>query len=141
MKRPALVCDTKITRISNSCLYRFGRIGVLLFFVFNTFLLRLQAQTPAIDSLKQELKNPKSEKLPILFELCWRGESMAPDSVIIFAEKAREICIRENDTKQMLYADVFTARSYYLKGRADTALQICNTGISKISDIGSMFEV
>ncbi len=116
------------------------KLFFIISFLAAGIFFRSYAQTPAIDSLKKSLLNTSTDKLSTIFELCWRGESMSTDTVIMLAEKAKQISIQNNDNAHKFLAEVFIARSFYLKGRADTALQICNNGLKQITDISSMYE-
>jgi signal transduction histidine kinase len=99
------------------------------------------SQTPAIDSLKNELNNPKSDKLSILFGLCRRGESMSADSMMMFARKAKEISAHSNNFQNMLQSDIFIARSFLLKGMADSCLDICNEALMKLKGKEEIFDI
>ncbi len=117
----------------------FCKIFFTIFFLCNVLSIRVQSQTPAIDSLKKELDNPQSNKLSTLFELCWRGESMPAKDYMMFAQKAKQISIQNNDKTSRLQSEFFIARCYNIRGRADTALLICNAGL-KETDPNEMFD-
>jgi signal transduction histidine kinase len=148
MNRAALIsCNKKNRRpgmrfshYQKSCLnFCSYRLFLIIFIMVDCYLLPVQSQTPAINSLKKELHNPQSNKLSTLLALCWRGESMSSDTIIMYAREAKQISVRNGDPRDELLADAFIARSYYLKGGADTALSICNAGLARVTDINSMF--
>jgi len=97
------------------------------------------SQTPEIDSLKQQLKNPKSDELAILFELCKRNHSMNADTALIFANRAKQISEQRHDYESSLMAEFYIAECYSKKGRADTCLTLCNTGLKEIADTNKFF--
>jgi len=123
-------------------LYCRGRnhlVSFLALFISVGFYTTLQSQTPVIDSLKKSLSDSQRDKLSILFELCWHGESMAADSELRFAQTAKQISIEKKDDAGKLEADFFIARSYNMKGRADTSLVLCDKGLQQITDTNKMF--
>src|SRR5580693_7342603 len=82
---------------------------LLILFTINT-LPYCQAQTPAIDSLKKSLISDQPAQLSTLFELCWRGESLPANEYLMYALKAKQICIQNNDNENRLRAEFFIAR-------------------------------
>jgi signal transduction histidine kinase len=101
----------------------------------------IQAQTPIIDGLKQKLKDPLADQLNTLFEICHHGESMPADSELYFAKKAEQISLERKDIHGRLLSEFYIAVSYNMKGRADTALRLCEKGIKEIPDTNRMFDV
>ena len=142
--------DNQIYRKPESC-FHILRTGILycrrsanllsflFLFLCCSFYTMVQSQTRVIDSLKKSLSDSQSDKLSTLFELCWRGESMAADSELSFAQTAKQISIEKKDDAAKLEADFFIARSYNMKGRADTALVLCDKGLQQINDTNKMF--
>lgn len=118
-----------------------AKIIFLIFIIFFVSINVSKSQTPAIDSLKKSLSNPQGNKLATLFALCDGGESMSADTVLAFAQLAKQISLQNNDNMSRLKADFFIARSYNMKGRADTALTLCNKGLQQITDSNKMFSV
>jgi signal transduction histidine kinase len=115
--------------------------NILLVFFLIAVCMYCNAQTTAIDSLKKSLGNGQPAQLSTLFELCWRGESLPANEYLMYALKAKQICIQNNDNENRLRAEFFIARSYNLRGRADTALQICDRSLREISDTGKFFSL
>jgi signal transduction histidine kinase len=113
---------------------------LLIFFAIRAFST-CEAQTIAIDSLKKNLNDGKTGQLSTLFELCWRGESLPGNEYLMYALKAKQICIQNNDIENRLRSEFFIARSYNLRGRADTALQICVKSLKEIIDTNKFFSV
>ena len=104
---------------------------LLIFFAIRAFST-CEAQTIAIDSLKKNLNDSKTGQLSTLFELCWRGESLPGNEYLMYALKAKQICIQNNDIENRLRSEFFIARSYNLRGRADTALQIVLKALKRL---------
>ena len=111
-------------------------LSITVFFVSQT---KVHSQTPAIDSLKRSLFDTQADKLSILFELCRHGESMPADTLMMFAEEAKQLSIQNKDNNSLLQSEFFIARSYTLKSKPDSTLQICNQGLQQVKDTNSMF--
>lgn len=118
-----------------------GQIIFLAFIIFFIPNKTLKSQTPAIDSLKKSLSNANSNKLATLFSLCERGESMPDDTAMMFAKEARQISIRNNENYSRLQSDFFIAKFLNMRGRADSALIICNSDLQKITGNGKVFHL
>jgi signal transduction histidine kinase len=110
-----------------------------LIFIFPITILR--SQSPIIDSLKKNLTDTQSNQIKTLFELCKYGSSLPSDSFLLYAQKAKQLSIAKKDFENELYADFYTGKCFVYEGKADTALQISETDLKKVKDIGGSYEV
>ncbi len=97
------------------------------------------SQTPQIDSLKKVLNRPGYDELATLLELCKRNPSMNADTAMAFANQAKRLSIQRHDFENDLTSDFYIAECYNMKGRADSALILCNKGLKEIPDTDKFF--
>jgi signal transduction histidine kinase len=115
---------------------------IILYCVFYCSLATgLWAQTPAIDSLRTVLTLGQGDRLATLFALCGRGESMPSDTMMAYAQQAREISVRNRDNRSRLQAEVYIGWCMNLKGLPDSCLRICNEGIRQTNGTDSLIDL
>jgi signal transduction histidine kinase len=107
------------------------------FFSFAT----LWSQTPIINDLRKNLYSAQQDKLPFLFELCKQGSSLSSDSFMLYAQQAKQISIFQNNFSNKLLSEFYIGKCYVYEGKADSALQICETDLKQVTDINSLYVI
>ncbi len=98
------------------------------------------AQTERIDSLRSILYSSTDDKLPTLLALCKHGESLPSDSFRQYAQRAKRISDANNDFANSLLADFYSGQCYLCEYKADSALQVCEAALKKITDIDASYK-
>ena len=99
------------------------------------------AQTARIDSLRSILYSSTDDKLPILLALCKHGESLPSDSFRQYAQNAKQISAANNDFANGLRSDFYLGQCYLCEYKADSALQVSEAALKRITDIGASYKV
>jgi signal transduction histidine kinase len=111
-----------------------------LIFLFAT-VGACRAQTARIDSLRQTLYSSGNDKLSTLLALCRQGESLPSDSFRGYAQKAKQLSITNNDFANGLLADLYLGQCYLCEYKADSALQVSEAAMNRITDISGSYKV
>ena len=116
-------------------------LNIFLIFIFiGGAIIPCYAQTKIIDGLKNDIRAAKSdgEKLKALFSLCELGYTLHPDTLMLYAEKAKEIALQQKILKDEVWVMYFKSGALTTKGLLDSALALANECLeiltSKIND-------
>jgi tetratricopeptide (TPR) repeat protein len=116
-------------------------LNIFLIFIFiGGAIIPCYAQTKIIDGLKNDIRAAKSdgEKLKALFSLCELGYTLHPDTLMLYAEKAKEIALQQKILKDEVRVMYFKSGALTTKGLLDSALALANECLeiltSKIND-------
>ncbi|HSZ86259.1 MAG TPA: ATP-binding protein, partial [Puia sp.] len=104
-------------------------------------LTTLWSQTSIINDLRKNLYSAQQNKLSVLFELCKQGSSLSSDSFMLYAQQAKQISILKNNFSDRLLSEFFIGKCYIYEGKADSALQICETNLKQVTDISSSYNI
>jgi tetratricopeptide (TPR) repeat protein len=104
-------------------------------------LTTLWSQTSVINNLRKNLYSAQQNKLPVLFELCKQGSSLSSDSFMLYAQQAKQISISQNNFSNRLLSEFYIGKCYVYEGKADSALQKCETDLKQVTDINSLYSI
>jgi len=107
---------------------------------FCFFSSTIWSQTSVIDKLRKDLYSSRNE-LPILFELCKQGSSLSSDSFMLYAQKAKQLSVEKNNFANKLLSEFYIGKCYVYEGKADSALQICETDLKQITDVNNFYKI
>jgi len=98
-------------------------------------------QTARIDNLRTILYSSADDKLATLLELCKHGESLPSDSFRLYAQEAKQISTTNQDFANGLLSDFYSGQCYLGEYKADSALQVSEAALKRITDIGGYYKV
>jgi signal transduction histidine kinase len=87
-----------------------------------------QAQTKIFDSLKKNIETAASdqEKVKAIFSFCELGYNLHPDTLMLYAEKAKKISIRQGNLSNEVRASYYQSGALTTKGYIDSSLNLAN---------------
>src|SRR5258706_3710021 len=94
---------------------------IFLFLVFNIATIRSAAQTRIGDSLKRDIAIAVSDeqKVKAIFALCELGYTLHPDTLMLYAEKAKNITTRLGNRHDEVQAMYYHSGALTTKGFID----------------------
>jgi len=97
---------------------------ILLFALLFLLCMRMQAQTPLIDSLEQRIYAATSDKarLKAILDLCEEHRSLDRDTMDYYSVQAKELAEKVGDKNSRDLADLAFANMYFRWGWIDSAL-------------------
>jgi signal transduction histidine kinase len=94
------------------------------------------SQTKIIDGLKRNIAAATSpeEKVKAIFALCELGYTLHPDTLMLYAEKARTTAIHLGDLHDEVKAMYYQTGALTTKGFIDSSLNLANTCLTILSE-------
>jgi len=94
------------------------------------------AQTTSISRLKERVLSASTseERLALLLLLCEERNSLSADSLYVYANEARKLSAASGNSEQEQHSDYFIAAALEKKGLLDSAFQLVEQRLSRISD-------
>ncbi|MGG9962083.1 tetratricopeptide repeat-containing sensor histidine kinase [Ferruginibacter sp. SUN106] len=108
---------------------------IFLFVFFTITAVYAAAQTKIIDGLKQNIRAAQSnaEKVKAIFTFCELGYTLHPDTLMLYAEKAKAITIEEKNLHDELQATYYECGALTTKGYIDSSLSLLNKCLATLT--------
>lgn len=100
-----------------------------LFYIINLLIVvSAAAQTPIIERLKENIQQSASgkEKLNAILSLCDQGYSLHSDTLLLYAEKAKQLAQQQHDIRARAEAMYYHSFALMNKGLIDSSLDMTN---------------
>jgi signal transduction histidine kinase len=94
----------------------------------------VNAQTKTIDNLKKTINKATSteQRLQAIFALCEQGYSLHPDTLMAYAEEAKEIAASSSNKKEEVRAMYYESFALTTKGLIDSSLSLANQCVEQL---------
>jgi signal transduction histidine kinase/tetratricopeptide (TPR) repeat protein len=108
---------------------------IFLFLVFSITAIRCAAQTRIGDSLKRNIAIAVSgeQKVKAIFAFCELGYTLHPDTLMLYAEKAKNITARTGNKHDEVQAMYYQSGALTTKGFIDSSLHLADKCLGILS--------
>lgn len=108
---------------------------LLLFYVLNCATHYSFAQTTIIDNLKRNIGAARSneEKIKAIFNFCELGYTLHPDTLMLYAEKAKALTTQSGNLHDEIQATYYECGALTTKGLIDSSLNLLDKCLAILS--------
>lgn len=113
--------------------FRFFLLGLFLS-VFTSSVVT--AQTKVIAKLKENIQSAvtNEQRLTAIFNLCELGYSLHPDTLMLYAEKAKQISLAQKNLHNQVRAMYYQSAALTTKGLIDSSLSMARDCLALLTD-------